>query len=430
MAHLWLLSHIVFFIIATTISTNIGLRTQKGIIYGRQTQHTIEYLGSQYAKIIRWKSPIDLASELFPNSSFHATSFGPCCPQATSPIYIHKQDEQCLYLNIYKPIVSSNHSLLPVFVWIHGGGHRRGCSSQSVDCNLSHFDSYNFKFISPIKLAAETSVYKYGSLRLLYKNRNSPTKMQIEKHLAFYFNSYDSSNNEKNDLFFEFTISRLLHTRISQYTSEEMDVINVALWNYDKVLLHGRKLNIGLTYNKFLKVRIYTLFQWLAKMRADTSSTHNSTEYAIIENELLHHLEAYYLLYDIQHIPIEFTKDMMQSKLNKEKSFRLLVLECYRDIAENIIRKIKELQPKEEYIIPTGWDGHAVCITFRRIDQTRISIRVDNPSRLNPPNMHETELIASNVHRIRSKMLGLLDIANLDKNINYFMLLVDSIKQN
>ncbi|CAF4982787.1 unnamed protein product [Rotaria sp. Silwood1] len=301
---------------------------------------------------------------------------------------------------------------------------------QGVDCNLSHFDSYNFKFISPIKLAAETSVYKYGSLRLLYKNRNSPTKMQIEKHLAFYFNSYDSSNNEKNDLFFEFTISRLLHTRISQYTSEEMDVINVALWNYDKVLLHGRKLNIGLTYNKFLKVRIYTLFQWLAKMRADTSSTHNSTEYAIIENELLHHLEAYYLLYDIQHIPIEFTKDMMQSKLNKEKSFRLLVLECYRDIAENIIRKIKELQPKEEYIIPTGWDGHAVCITFRRIDQTRISIRVDNPSRLNPPNMHETELIASNVHRIRSKMLGVLDIANLNKNINYFMLLVDSIKQN
>ncbi|CAF4735203.1 unnamed protein product [Rotaria sp. Silwood2] len=128
MTHLWLLSHIVFFIITRTISTTIGLRTQKGIIYGRQTQHTIEYLGIQYAKIIRWKPPIDLASELFPNTSFHATSFGPCCPQATSPIYIPKQDEQCLYLNIYKPIVPLNHSLLPVFVWIHGGGHRRGCS--------------------------------------------------------------------------------------------------------------------------------------------------------------------------------------------------------------------------------------------------------------------------------------------------------------
>ncbi len=86
----------------------------------------------QYAKVIRWKPPIDLASEMFPNGSLQATSFGPCCPQPNVGIYIPKQDEQCLYLNIYKPIVSSNHSLLPVFVWIHGGGHTVGCSSQSI----------------------------------------------------------------------------------------------------------------------------------------------------------------------------------------------------------------------------------------------------------------------------------------------------------
>ena len=42
------------------------------------------------------------------------------------------QDEQCLYLNIYKPIVPSNHSLLPVFVWIHGGAHKAGCSSEAI----------------------------------------------------------------------------------------------------------------------------------------------------------------------------------------------------------------------------------------------------------------------------------------------------------
>ena len=54
---------------------------------------------------------------------FEATSFGPCCPQLKSGAYIIQQDEQCLYLNIYKPIVQSNHSLLPVLVWIHGGAH-------------------------------------------------------------------------------------------------------------------------------------------------------------------------------------------------------------------------------------------------------------------------------------------------------------------
>jgi hypothetical protein len=41
MDHIWLL----FFIIVTTTAENVGLRTKQGIIYGRQTQNSIEYLG-------------------------------------------------------------------------------------------------------------------------------------------------------------------------------------------------------------------------------------------------------------------------------------------------------------------------------------------------------------------------------------------------
>jgi para-nitrobenzyl esterase len=85
-----------------------------------------------YAKVIRFKPPIDLASEIFPNGSFQATSFGPCCPQPSTTIYVPKQDEQCLNLNIFKPIVSSNDSLFPVFVWFHGGGLQVGCSAQAI----------------------------------------------------------------------------------------------------------------------------------------------------------------------------------------------------------------------------------------------------------------------------------------------------------
>ncbi len=80
----------------------------------------------------RWKPPVDLASETFPNGSLQATSFGPCCPQVDSAGSVPGQNEQCLYLNIYKPIVQSNHSILPVFVWIHGGAHSHGCSSQNI----------------------------------------------------------------------------------------------------------------------------------------------------------------------------------------------------------------------------------------------------------------------------------------------------------
>ncbi len=85
----------------------------------------------QYAKVTRWKPPIDLALETFPNGSLEATSFGPCCPQSAR-VDIPIQDEQCLYLNIYKPIVPSNDSLLPVFVWIHGGAHNHGCSAEDI----------------------------------------------------------------------------------------------------------------------------------------------------------------------------------------------------------------------------------------------------------------------------------------------------------
>ena len=183
---------------------------------------------------------------------------------------------------------------------------------QGVDCNLSHFNSHNLNFISPVQLAAGKSISKYGALHLLCQNRNSPTKMQIEKYLAFYFNYYDSSNNEKNELFLEFTISRLLHTRISQYEPERMNVLNVALWNYDKVLLQERKLNIGLVYNEFLQVRLYTLFKWLAEMRTDISSICDSEKYAIIENELLHHLDLFHR---------NFMKKLHKISSRKSKNF-------------------------------------------------------------------------------------------------------------
>ncbi|CAF3942497.1 unnamed protein product [Adineta steineri] len=132
MTQFCLLFYILLIFIINNSTANTDLRTQLGVIYGRQTQYSTEYLGIQYAKVIRWKPPIDLGMGMFPNGSFQATSFGPCCSQPKTSAYIPKQDEQCLYLNIFKPIMPSNHSLLPVLVWIHGGAHNHGCSSQSI----------------------------------------------------------------------------------------------------------------------------------------------------------------------------------------------------------------------------------------------------------------------------------------------------------
>ena len=46
MNQFWLLCPTLLLIITTTtVSANAGLRTQQGIIYGRQTQISMEYLG-------------------------------------------------------------------------------------------------------------------------------------------------------------------------------------------------------------------------------------------------------------------------------------------------------------------------------------------------------------------------------------------------
>jgi hypothetical protein len=44
MAQSWLFCNILFLIIAST-TANVGLQTKQGIIYGRKTQNSIEYLG-------------------------------------------------------------------------------------------------------------------------------------------------------------------------------------------------------------------------------------------------------------------------------------------------------------------------------------------------------------------------------------------------
>jgi hypothetical protein len=49
MGYFCLLYSVFYCITVTTITANVGLQTQQGIIYGRQTQSSIEYLG--YDKI-------------------------------------------------------------------------------------------------------------------------------------------------------------------------------------------------------------------------------------------------------------------------------------------------------------------------------------------------------------------------------------------
>ncbi|UJR17267.1 hypothetical protein I4U23_004162 [Adineta vaga] len=163
MLKLWLILTIGF------TNADVELQTRKGIIYGQQTQYSNEYLGIQYATTERWKPPVDLASEKFSQGSFQATSFGPCCPQSNAGVFIPAQDEQCLYLNIYTPLNTTNQSLIPVLVWIHGGGLQVGCSSQS---NPVLYNGTNIIANAPSEqpVIVVTINYRLGILGDLYLN--------------------------------------------------------------------------------------------------------------------------------------------------------------------------------------------------------------------------------------------------------------------
>lgn len=69
------------------------------------------------------------------------TAFGPRCPQAdlaSMDFYgkefydamVPREDEDCLYLNIWTPAQAQPEDKLPVLFWIHGGAFMHGCGSE------------------------------------------------------------------------------------------------------------------------------------------------------------------------------------------------------------------------------------------------------------------------------------------------------------
>ncbi|CAF3368874.1 unnamed protein product [Rotaria socialis] len=114
----------------------VTTHTPSGDIEGFTLNGVDVYLGVRYGQFSERWTPAKLP---LPWTGIqNATSFGPICHQFgpfTSP-FKFEESEQCLSLNVWVPS-ERNASLLPVSLWLHGGGYTAGDSNDYDARNLS-----------------------------------------------------------------------------------------------------------------------------------------------------------------------------------------------------------------------------------------------------------------------------------------------------
>ncbi|EFP77213.2 uncharacterized protein PGTG_03169 [Puccinia graminis f. sp. tritici CRL 75-36-700-3] len=119
--------------------------------FTNQSRHSVDtWLGVRYAKPpiddLRFRAPVILDKNQLDDGKLQlAFEFGDACPQPPfNPPLEPEVDisEDCLYLNVYRPSNVTHHSLLPVLVWIHGGGYTYGTGASTDGAVLvsSSFD--------------------------------------------------------------------------------------------------------------------------------------------------------------------------------------------------------------------------------------------------------------------------------------------------
>ena len=120
----------------------LAITTRAGKVTGREADGVRRFLGIPFAAPpvgdLRFRAP----RAVVPWSGVRdARNFAPICAQARvkAGAFEVEGDEDCLYLNVYTPTETANHSdahhreeELPVLVWIHGGGRRVGDGRRDV----------------------------------------------------------------------------------------------------------------------------------------------------------------------------------------------------------------------------------------------------------------------------------------------------------
>lgn len=155
-----LFSSLVFTSIVSSTAIAFGdvkVRTEAGEVAGSVEKDAVSFLGIPFAAppvgALRWRAPQPVAPW---RGVLSAKTFGKDCIQepmkfAPEAGYLNPTSEDCLYLNIWRPVAETRS--LPVMVWIHGGAFIMGAGS---------YPSYNGAQLARQGVVLVTVNYRLG----------------------------------------------------------------------------------------------------------------------------------------------------------------------------------------------------------------------------------------------------------------------------
>ena len=120
------------------MSISLEIKTEAGVVRGMVVGKTWQFLGVPYAAAplgsLRWKPPAPPVSW---DGVFSATALPAPASQLGGINGPQVINEDCLYLNIYRPASLPATAKAPVLVWIHGGGFVDGSANQHDGSELA-----------------------------------------------------------------------------------------------------------------------------------------------------------------------------------------------------------------------------------------------------------------------------------------------------
>lgn len=124
------LLHLLWMLVFACVrSEDVVVNTPNGALRGRRTSfggvNINHFLGVPFGQSARFQEAVPAASW---SGVRDAKTFPPMCPQLDKSVPL-PTSEDCLFLNVYAPEPMDPKVVLPVTVWIHGGGYKTGTAS-------------------------------------------------------------------------------------------------------------------------------------------------------------------------------------------------------------------------------------------------------------------------------------------------------------